>query len=275
MPDDHDMTFMDLEKPEYAYMFGFLQMDGHMTAATRNRGRVELEISHQDAPLLRHFQELTPYPSSIRERTRKTNFSESHHSATWTLCALEARSRLAELGLPYGRKSRTIRPPRVPVSRRDYVRGLIDADGSVGFTAQGLPFIALTSASTLIAAYLCVFARETVGADRRPGRNARDDVHNVLFAREAAVELARHLYYPGALALARKNEAAKRVRAWSRSPGTGKPRTRRTWQPYEDRILLEAASSAAAAEKTGRTLQSCHMRLWRLRTGRVSRPAVK
>ncbi|MGW8764630.1 hypothetical protein ACWGN5_19200 [Streptomyces sp. NPDC055815] len=33
-------SFMDLEAPEYAYMFGFLQADGHLSEQTRNRGRL-------------------------------------------------------------------------------------------------------------------------------------------------------------------------------------------------------------------------------------------
>jgi hypothetical protein len=268
--EDQDMTFMDLEVPDYAYMFGFLQMDGHMAAGAGNRGRVSLEIAHADALILRRFQQLTPYPSSVRERTRATNFAESHHSATWTLCALEARNRLQELGLPYGKKSHSVRPPRVPLSRRDYVRGLIDADGSVGFTARELPFVALTSASTFIAAYLRLYARQTTGADRMLARNTRDRVYNVLYTREAAVELARDLYYPGALSLPRKHEAAIRVQEWKRPESMGKARLRRPWLPDEDRTLLRLGSPAAAAAALGRTVRSCSLRLWRLRTGRVA-----
>ncbi|MFZ3499521.1 hypothetical protein ACODT5_41025 [Streptomyces sp. 5.8] len=32
------MRFMDLEDPRYAYMFGFLQADGHLSQAGRQRG---------------------------------------------------------------------------------------------------------------------------------------------------------------------------------------------------------------------------------------------
>ncbi|WP_308402299.1 hypothetical protein [Streptomyces telluris] len=139
------MTFMDLEGPRYAYMFGFLQADGHLQAGTGQKGRLTVEISHRDIGILRAFQQLCPYNSTITERTRATNFSASHHSAIWTLCALEARDRLVELGIPYGKKSTRITPPPVPFSRRDYLRGIIDADGAVGFTSQGLPFVSLAT----------------------------------------------------------------------------------------------------------------------------------
>lgn len=146
------MGFMNLEVPEYAYMFGFLQADGHLSRQSRQRGRLTVEINARDIDLLREFKRLTPYNSSITERTRSTNFAETHRSATWSLHSLEARTKLNQLGLPYGRKSTTIAPPRVEFSRRDYLRGVIDADGSVGYTSKGLPFMSLTTASTAIGA---------------------------------------------------------------------------------------------------------------------------
>ncbi|MEU1309848.1 LAGLIDADG family homing endonuclease [Streptomyces cinnamoneus] len=259
------MTFMDLEDPRYAYMFGFLQADGHLSAGTRQRGRLSVELSYRDIDILHAFQELCPYNSSIRERTRATNFSESHRSATWTVHSLEARNRLVELGLPYGRKSASIAPPRVPFSRRDYLRGIIDADGSVGHTAQGLPFVGLTTASTAIATYLCRYTRLALGIPRLPGRNARDHVYNVMYMRESGVSLADHLYYPGSLALERKRSAAAEVSHWTRPSHMGPPRQRRSWTQLEDRILLNASSIAEAAEQLGRSEQSCNLRRWRLR----------
>jgi LAGLIDADG-like domain len=34
-----------------------------------------------------------------------------------------------------------------PFSTNDYLRGLVDADGSVGITSLGLPFVSFTTAS--------------------------------------------------------------------------------------------------------------------------------
>jgi hypothetical protein len=120
-------------------MFGFLQADGHLAQGVGQKGRLTVEINARDIELLRQFQKLTPYYSSVSERTRSTNFAELHRSATWSLCSLEARTLINDLGLPYGRKSKTITPPRGEFSPRDYLRGIIDADGSVGFTSKGLP----------------------------------------------------------------------------------------------------------------------------------------
>lgn len=265
------VRFMDLEDHRYAYMFGFLQADGHLAAGPGLKGRLTVEINARDIQILREFQDLTPYNTSITERTRSTNFSESHHSATWTLCALEARTALNQLGLPYGKKSKKITPPRVPFSRRDYLRGVIDADGSVGFTKEGFPFIALTTASTAIGAYFCHYALRITGTQRLlVHRNARDSVYNVMYQKEAAQELGAHLYYPGCLSLDRKRAAAEGLGSWER-PQDMRISPKRRWKPREDRILL-MHGSAASAEKLGRTPQSCSLRLWRLRSGQVPLP---
>lgn len=259
--------FMDLKDPRYAYMFGFLQADGHMAAGTRLRGRVTIEINARDIQILREFQELTPYNTSITERTRSTNFSENHHSATWTLCALEARTTLNQLGLPYGKKSKKITPPRVPFSRQDYLRGVIDADGSVGFTGQGLPFISLTTSSTAVGAYLCHYAKKVTGAERLIKRNTRDGVYNILYTKEAAIQLAEHLYSPGCLALERKRSAAASLASWVRPAGMKVRPPRKPWTAEADRILLAAPTLAHAAAELGRSQSSCQVRRWRLVNG--------
>jgi hypothetical protein len=49
--------------------------------------------------------------------------------------------------------------------------------------------------------------------------------------------------------------------------------TKRRWNEREDRILLEHNNPTSAAEALGRTIQSCGLRLWRLRSGQVPMPA--
>ncbi|CAL9533462.1 hypothetical protein SUDANB2_04084 [Streptomyces sp. enrichment culture] len=264
--------FMDLTVPEYAYMFGFLQADGHLSKGAGQRGRLTVEINARDIALLHKFQELTPYYSSITERTRSTNFSAVHTSVIWRLCSLEARTRINALGLPYGRKSQTIAPPPGAFSPRDYVRGIIDADGSVGYTGQGLPFVSLTTASTAIGAFLCSYAEQVTGAKRTLRRNARDGIYNVLYTTENAQRLAADLYYEECRALERKSLAAASLSAWIRPADMRVAPERRRWSDDEDRVLLRLGDHVQAARELGRTEKSCCVRLWRLQTKRLPLP---
>ncbi|WP_020120704.1 LAGLIDADG family homing endonuclease [Streptomyces canus] len=262
---------MDLTVPEYAYMFGFLQADGHLCQGAGQKGRLSVELNSRDIDLLYRFKHLTPYNSSVTERTRTTNFAEHHTSAVWTLCSLEARTKLNSLGLPYGRKSRLIAPPSVAFSHRDYLRGLIDADGSIGRTGQGVPFISLTTSSTAIAAHLCTYARDITGVERTTNRNTRDGVYNLTYEKEAAQSLAADLYYAGCLSLGRKQVKADAAASWTRPYDMRIVRSRR-WTAPEDQMLLQSDDVVAVAEKLGRSEQSCRMRRWRLRNSRMLMP---
>ncbi|MEU1255808.1 hypothetical protein ABZ445_21220 [Streptomyces chartreusis] len=264
--------FMDLRVPEYAYMFGFLQADGHLSQQSRQRGRLTVEINARDIDLLRKFQKLTPYNSSITERTRSTNFAETAHSAIWSLCSLEARTKLNELGLPYGRKSKTITPPRIEFSHRDYLRGVVDADGSVGYTSQGFPFLSLATKSTAIAVFACSYAREITGAERTLKRNARDGIYNVMYTKENAQQLTAHVYYPGCLSLERKQIAADSLAPWVRPAGMGRRPPRIQWTAEMDRVLLAAPTIAHAAAELGYSTSPCQNRRWKLLNGVVPLP---
>nr|WP_206440523.1 LAGLIDADG family homing endonuclease [Streptomyces scabichelini] len=263
---------MDLEDPNYAYMFGFLQGDGHLYQGAGQKGRLSVELNIRDVDLLYRFKRLTPYNSSVTERVRSTNFAEDHHSATWTLCALEARSKLNQLGLPYGCKSKKITPPRVEFSRRDYLRGVIDADGSVGYTSHGFPFISLTTASTALGAYLCFYARKITGVERSIKRNARDGIYNILYTKEAAQELSTHLYYADCLSLERKQTVAKSLGTWVRPAGMEVRPPRIRWTRDDDRILLNAPTLAKAAADLNRSQSACQVRSWKLTQGLVPLP---
>ncbi|WP_441249955.1 LAGLIDADG family homing endonuclease [Kitasatospora sp. McL0602] len=257
------MNSFSLENPEHAYMFGFIQADGHLRQGPGNKGSLAVELSARDAPLLEEFQRLCPYNSSIRYRTRTTNFATEHTSVTWTVCAREFRETLCTLGLPTGRKSTIVAPPVVPHSSRDYLRGLIDADGSLGLTAESLPFVGFTTASEALASYFCRYADQLTGSPRTLRRNRRDNIFNIVFTREEAVTLARDLYTPGRLALTRKREAAERLASWVRPPDMQKVR-RRTWTTEEDEALLAATDLTAAASQLDRSLSSYQTRHWRL-----------
>ncbi|MFD7452530.1 LAGLIDADG family homing endonuclease [Kitasatospora sp. NPDC059827] len=257
------MTFFDLERPEHAYMFAFLQADGHLTEQSRNRGRLSVELSARDAPILEEFQRLCPYNSTISYRTRTTNFKADHTSVLWTVCAREFREELQALGLPVGRKSEIIAPPSVPFSERDYLRGLIDADGSVGRSSQDLPFVCLTTQSDAIATFVHGYLDGLTGTRRTFRRNKRDGIFNLFYSREEAVTILGHIYYPDCLALRRKRTAAAEAAAWVRPSGVRRM-IKRSWSKDEDDVLMAAPDIKAAAERLGRTEKSCNIRRWRL-----------
>lgn len=256
---------IDLLRPDHAYFFGFAQTDGNHYAGRGQKGRLSIELSDRDDAVLHSFCSLFDVHSRVSYRERTTNFGV-HRSATWTVCNLGFRRELAELGLPAGRKSETVAPPLNAFSTRDYLRGLVDGDGSVGFTGTGRPFLAFTTASRALADYFCAQALSVAGAYRSVNANARDGVYNPMVSGEPAAVLAGWLYGDVGLALERKREAATRVARWTRPTGMrARPHAgARRWTAEEDADVFNG-SVREAASRLSRSERSISIRRFRLR----------
>src|SRR5689334_6663002 len=136
----HCTTMIDLTKPEHSYLFGFLQGDGHLyrNREKTNKGKLVVEIGAGDRFLLEQFQSMFPdIYSSVIERVRNTNFTADHVAVIWTVSSKSFRDELLSLGLPVGNKSLIVAPPASEYNQRDYFRGLVDADGSLGTNRNG------------------------------------------------------------------------------------------------------------------------------------------
>lgn len=259
---------LDLTIPEFAYMFGFLQADGHLYANTRNRGKLTLELQAQDVWLLEQFVKLVPFYSSLKFRTRQTNFRDSHTSAVWSIHDRSFREALIARGFPVGKKSNILAIPDGEFSIVDYFRGIVDADGSLGLTAKGFPYVSLITASESLATEYIRFLYEKIECRKKTERNLRDRVFNIAVFKEDAQALVSCLYYPGGLALPRKVAKVPEIACWQRLSGRRKYTTR-SWCVEEDDYILHHTVEESALF-LGRTIQSIKMRLWRLKSKKVT-----
>jgi len=205
----------------FSYLIGFAQMDGTMTKATRNRGRLQIELTQYDADILYEFEQLIPCNATVKERVRNVRLNGRFYKGSITVilrvCNRGFRDFMEKHGMPYGRKSETIAPSRTATesSERDYVRGLYDADGSVGFTAKGFPFVSFTTQSEAMKEYVSEYISRVTGKPiKTTNRNKRDGVYNIMVTKEDAALLAGELYYDGCLSVQRKFENARKVSEW-------------------------------------------------------------
>jgi hypothetical protein len=202
-----------LMKPDLSYITGFIQTDGSHSGDPEKKGRITIELAVRDELHLEAIAAALPWRTSLRKRTRQTNFSTGDYTTVILhLFAQDARRFFAAAGVTPGQKSATVGPPTTPFAAPDYVRGIIDGDGSVGFTGRGYPFISIVTASERLARYLCDVMAEVCMVRRTAGRNARDGVYNIMVTSTAAQALAIWCYYDGALALPRKAIAATETR---------------------------------------------------------------
>lgn len=248
--------------PEQSYYIGFAQTDGHLSQNTRNRGRFSIELGIKDLDIIHKLADITPANYNISQRTRDTNFSKKYHSVVFTVCDLTFRTFLNDNGVPYGKKSEIIELPPVKFSELDYWRGIIDGDGSLGFTADGRPFVSLvTSSEKLIRAYEALILK-LAGVSRYTNRNKRDAVYNIAVFGDSAKLITAALYYDKCLGLNRKIMLANNMQYWKQAP----PNKPKYYTPKEDKIIL-SNKLAQAATLLNRTLSSVRQRKIRLKGG--------
>jgi hypothetical protein len=257
------MRYLNLKIPKHSYFFGFIQADGTLRKFSRNRGYLEIELKEGDREILKSFKKLfPPLCSSIKTRIRDTNFKKNHKSCVLRIFRKEFRDELLKLGLSPGKKSLNTFPPKYSFSERDYIRGLIDGDGSVGTTREGFPFISLSVKSEALKNYLCEIIEKIVKEKKRISRNKRDNAYNIMLTREKAQKFIKYLYYPGCLTLKRKLKRAQEALKWKR-PETLKRIFKNFWEPWEDKYIL-SHSIEESCDRLMRTERSIEMRLWRL-----------
>lgn len=264
------MKYINLKIPEHSYFFGFTQTDGTLSKPfeKRNKGRLDIELGQEDLHILKSFKQLfLSVYSSIRTRIRDTNFKEEHKSYTLTICDMEFRNELNKLGVLYGKKSETVSPPSVEFCERDYIRGLIDGDGSVGITAKRLPFISFTVKSEKLKEYLFNVIEKVVREKKKIKRNKRDDIYNIMVNREKAQQFIKYLYYPNCLALRRKLKKAKAALKWKR-PKDMKRVFQKFWERWEEKYIL-THTMGESCDHLKRTESSIKNKLWDLKTDKT------
>lgn len=249
------------------YIIGFLQGDGHHSEKTRNRGRISIELNHRDIDILNKIQALIlPFINvTINSRVRDTNFKKGSHQTTLSIYDWAFRTAIKPY-VPVGCKSDIIEPPLSlsNFSKKDYIRGLIDADGSIGISKANRPFISLCVSSESIKEFLISDIEEVTGLTKYMKRNSRDNVYNIMLNNENAIQYASYLYEGSALYLNRKYNEYLNFSNWERSIPK-KVGISKKWFPYEDEIVLDIALNLEDKIKIlRRTAKSINVRTWRL-----------
>ncbi|GAA2501146.1 LAGLIDADG family homing endonuclease [Terrabacter carboxydivorans] len=264
---------IDPSRPEVSYVLGLLHTDGWHSGRIDAKGKVGIELHQRDVEVLRQVRDVIPCRTSLVRRQRSTNFADDYVSYTLQFFDQAIRAELAALGMPPGRKAYDLSPPAgVGLVVRDYLRGVLDGDGSLGFTRTGMPFVSLVTASEQLAQFFERQIWEVCGVRRSTRRNSRDRVFNVMVSNEAAALLAAHCWatqdWP---AMPRKAEAAADVAAWVPLAGRAcrYDVVRKPWTPAEDAVVL-SQPLAESGEVLGRTLKSVTVRRWRLRNSVTS-----
>jgi hypothetical protein len=251
---------MNLE--EKSYVFGLLGTDGSLYLTDRNRGKITLEINIKDRDICEKLFSLIPN-SKLSERTRDTNFKEGYHSICFTNHQLSFRQELIDFGFPTEGKTNNISIPTQEYSERDFWRGVIDGDGSIGYTANGFPFVSLVTKSEFLKQAYCKMLLHNFGIEKNISRNKRDNVYNITVYKEDAQKLCDYLYTNSTLYINRKYKHAMGVLRWVRPASMKKAPVRKAWDKEQDEYIL-THSLEESMKHLNRTRSSVETRLYRL-----------
>ena len=253
----------ELKKPEYSYLIGFMQTDGHLQSSSRNRGRLSIEINKKDIDIIEKFRKIIPVNSTMYERTRKTNFSSGHTSITMNVFDLNFRNTINYYGVPYGKKSNIIKPPPCAYSEIDYWRGIIDGDGSLGITGTGLPYLSLVTASeNLYQSYKEWLQKYNINIS--VNRNTRDNVYNVTLFIERAQTIIDILYSNSCIYLERKKILAEEAMQWIRPVGMKIKPMQPKWTDEEICILKNNDVNSSKMLLPHRTLDAIKVKKYKI-----------
>lgn len=253
-----------------SYMIGLFQTDGSMSSASRNRGKFQLEISNKDEDIIYKLEKLIPYHVGIRKRIRNAVVNNrtynNHESINMTISNKNFRRFFNECGIPYGLKSKIIKPPLhlSNLSISDYTRGLFDGDGSLGMTTKNIPYASFTTDSDDMANFLMNYISEVTGKPLKgTKRNNRDNIYNIMITKEDAVNFCNEIYYDRCLSLNRKYNKSLEVKSWKRPSGMITS-PKKFWTSDQDEFIL-THELEESVEYLDRSEESVKMRLWRLK----------
>lgn len=242
-----------------SYLYGLILTDGSIYLTTQNRGRITIELKYDDKELLVKLQKYIP-TATIRERTRNTNFKQNAHSVLWIEHNKEFRDKFIKYGIPIHDKSVTGTIPKCRYHEADFWRGIIDGNGSVGFTKKNEPFISLvTKSEKLKDDYLDMLSRK-FNIVKIINQNKRDHIYNITVKNEDAICVGDFIYENANIYMLRKYDAYSKFNTWHR---TTKRMIQKSWSDYELSYITSHTMQDSIIT-LHRSKSSIKTKLWRL-----------
>jgi hypothetical protein len=192
--------------PIESYLLGLLQTDGHFT------GRCfRIEVSAKDEDIIHKVNEYFENKCHVYKRIRTTNFKGDYSSISLTINDKAFVAKMAPF-IPAGKKSSLVAAPKgIQYSEKDYWRGVMDGDGSLGIKKDGSTFISIVTASEQLYLDYKDFLSTTIGVDINCNRNKRDNIYNLTLINYSAFMLTKLLYNDCHISINRKQHLASAV----------------------------------------------------------------
>ena len=243
-----------------SYLYGLILTDGSIYENTRNRGKITIELNAKDKELLQKIQNELP-AAKITDRTRSTNFKKDASSSSLTIYQKSIRDEIIGWGIPKHDKSITGSTPNQEYSENDFWRGVIDGNGSIGYTLQNEPFVSLATKSESLKNAFIKMLSQRFGIRKNINPNKRDNIYNIVLKNEDAIVFCKYIYDSASIFMDRKYNTAESFKTWQR---TKTRRHERSWS-HDEIAFIQTHTIKDSTKTLNRSEQSVKTKLWRLK----------
>jgi len=214
-----------------AYILGFIFADGNITKITRNGSSDKLAfgLHRKDIDILRKIKQ---------ELSAEQNLSLSKGYVHFSIYSQIIVDDLKKLGVSYRKsfKKRGGKIPSIPKEYiRDYIRGIVDGDGSINFDKKGYPTLSICGGKkiiTFIRDYFLSKFNTYSKITQAKKNNKQYNLFYIAYRCNSAKTLINYLYNNANLYLERKYKLAKQCSETRIKP-------RRNYTEEENRIIQQ------------------------------------
>jgi transposase len=193
--------------PEAAYWVGFLFADGSV-GRKRRSGPISVRLSERDS---KHLVKLQEFLNSSHTISIAPAGNYGGYSSKPSMHLMFTSERLTQQLLSLGRYEGPISD--LLIQSRDFWRGVVDGDGSLGILETGYAYFGVVGSRRLLEAFMSFLKSNELGA--RMTIRADKTIFQVATAGHTAEKIVVFLYRDATVALDRKAASAAKIAAMS------------------------------------------------------------
>ena len=219
-----DFIYKSLTNEQLSYLYGLFITDGYISKMSEGKQgqeyyRLGIELKEKDKDILEKILQLLP-DGHIYQRTRNTNFKENYICYSFNYYELDFISWLIKQGFPLENKTENAAPPNWNYDENAFWRGVIDGDGSIGFTKVKnkwqYPYLSLTTKSEKLKEAFHSYLLKTINFNEKNHRNKRDNIYNIKLINKRCLDFCRNIYKNNTIYLNRKYNKYLEILEWEK-----------------------------------------------------------